>query len=417
MESQDSNPVMASLSQPFSGNIEVGSTSEVGGCGSDLKRKAHFMATKSDGDSTPVKSDPRNTPSPVDATSSPVSSYPASSLQATPIQTKTPPTLQKSPSQPKKVSFYDLKDVVQDSEKLSVNDLQERDSLSSPPLLSLSPSSPLLPPSSQPLSSLPTSSQPPSSSPSLLSPTSSLAMSTMLPSIYNSIRKPTPISSEPIMTGIVPCSLGNAVTGTFPLPQGDTTTDPILMAKAMPSSQKKLMTPFPQRDIMTGVIPSDISTLKESQVYKNVDIKVNTVCGSITADINVIPTNNTNSDITTNQINTASLLDQNLANEEGTIGPLMASLSSSIQPREVTPDEAIKQPATLPNKFSETVRSDSQLQLADKKRLYQPSFYISSEPSCSTNLVCVSDPTVHSSSLYKQSFYCSSDPMSILDQN
>ena len=411
---------MASLSQPFSGNIEVGSTNEVGGCGSDLKRKAHFMVTKSDGDSTPVKSDPRNTPSPVDATSSPISSYPASSLQATPIQTKTPPTLQKSPSQPKKVSFYDLKDVVQDSVKLSVNDLQERDSLSSPPLSSLSPSS-LLPPSSQPLSSLPTSSQPPSSSPSLLSPTSSLAMSTMLPSIYNSISKPASISSEPIMTGIVPCSLGNAVTGTIPFSQGDTTTDPILMAEDMPSSQKNLMTPSPERDIMTGVIPSDISTLKESQVYKKVDIKVNTVCGSITADINVIPTNNTNSsitsDVTTNQINTASLLDQNLANEEGTIGPLMASLSSSIQPREVTPDEAIKQPATLPNKFSETVRSDSQLQLAVKKRLYQPSFYISSEPSCSTNLVCVSDPTVHSSSLYKQSFYCSSDPMSILDQN
>ena len=140
---------MASLSQPFSKNIEVGSTSEVGRCGPDLKRNAHFMVTKSDRDTTPVKSDMRNTPSPVNATSS-VSSYLASSLQATPIQTKTPPTLQKSPSWPKKVSFYDLKDVVQDSVKLSVNDLQEKDSLSSPPLSSLSPSSP-------PLSSLPTS--------------------------------------------------------------------------------------------------------------------------------------------------------------------------------------------------------------------------------------------------------------------
>ena len=459
---------MASLSQPFSKNIEVGSTSEVGRCGPDLKRNAHFMVTKSDRDTTPVKSDMRNTPSPVNATSSPVSSYPASSLQAAPIQTKTPPTLQKSPSRPKKVSFYDLKDVVQDSVKLSINDLQEKDSLSSPPLSSLSPSS-LLPPSPPPLSSLPTSSQPPSSSPSPLSPTSSLAVSLTLPSTYNTISKLTPISSEPIMTGIVPCSQGDtitetvpssqgdsaigtisssqgdsaigtisssqgdtaigtipfpqgdAITGTIPSLQGDTTTDPILIAKAMPSSQRDLMTPSPQMDIMTGVTPSDIFTLEESQVYKNVDIKTTTVCGSTTTDINVISTNNINSsiasNITTNQINTASLLDQNLANEEGTVGLLMASLSSSIQPQAVTPDEAIKQPATLPSKFSETVRSDSQLQLAGKKRLYQPSFYISSEPSCSTNLVCVSDQTFHSLSLYKQSFYCSSDPTSILDQN
>ena len=218
----------------------------------------------------------------------------------------------------------------------------------------------------------------------------------MLPSTYNTISKLTPISSEPIITGIVPCSQGDtitetvpfsqgdtatgtvsssqgdtaigtipfpqgdAITGTIPSLQGDTTTDPILIAKAMSSSQRHLMSPSPQMDIMTGVTPSDISTLKESQVYKNyVDIKTNTVCGSTTTDINVISTNNINSsiasNITTNQINTASLLDQNLVNEEGTVGLLMASLSSSIQPQAVTPDEAIKQPATVPSKFSETV--------------------------------------------------------------